>query len=550
MNTRHLIKVPLASLKVDPKIRKVWPDITGSIDIDSLRTKIMDNGISEPLYVWSQDNVTLLDGFRRLPIYEKMGVKTASCYPIDATDIDAAKLWRYIHNITARGHANEYVRGLLALQHKTYISRLKPWRSPKAAEQLATEMNIDSSTVAKDKNTGKGYTRAWLAALAKVSISMMGDIETIERLLDKKCLEEEMADYRPDPDDEAKSEMFKAEATKRAKQRAAKTRDQLKAGERKVYQVAKHVKAKNKTHYTGGFSQVKNPKGAPLNTIHEGDAAKVLKKYPKDIATAVITSPPFNIGMNYTMLNTDLDFKPYDKWVDGLRKVFIEASRILRVGGRLVVEMGETADLPQHTELRKARVRRPIAAMLQNLMDEPEIDLMYYGSIQISNKHGAEANPPQFFGAVEPSPKRPHINPTHTTVYIWSKGQAELLPTTDTHHDMTQDEYSLASRSLWMDINISGARTNWKNAEGKEIKHSCPWTETFATRLLKQWTYIDDLVIDPWCGSGTLPAMAARYGRQYVGIDQNPDYVLWTRHRCEKQQRAYAMHRDEQAKSA
>ncbi len=68
-----------------------------------------------------------------------------------------------------------------------------------------------------------------------------------------------------------------------------------------------------------------------LNKIICGDALTVLKKIPSNSIHMAITSPPYNLGVNYATYNDDLEYDQYLKW---LKDIFAETNRILVEGGR------------------------------------------------------------------------------------------------------------------------------------------------------------------------------------------------------------------------
>jgi hypothetical protein len=58
----------------------------------------------------------------------------------------------------------------------------------------------------------------------------------------------------------------------------------------------------------------------------------------------------------------------------------------------------------------------------------------------------------------------------------------------------------------------------------KEFDHPCPIPVELARRIVLTTTEPGDLIVDPFCGSGTIPAVAAALGRYAIGIDQSAKY--------------------------
>jgi site-specific DNA-methyltransferase (adenine-specific) len=65
------------------------------------------------------------------------------------------------------------------------------------------------------------------------------------------------------------------------------------------------------------------------------------------------------------------------------------------------------------------------------------------------------------------------------------------------------------------------------------IDHPCPYPEEIPYRLMKLYSYENDVVLDPFNGSGQTTKVAHYFGRRYVGIDLVQDYVKLARSRIE-----------------
>ncbi len=59
----------------------------------------------------------------------------------------------------------------------------------------------------------------------------------------------------------------------------------------------------------------------------------------------------------------------------------------------------------------------------------------------------------------------------------------------------------------------------------KRVNHPAPFPVELPERFIRLYTYVDDVVLDPFLGSGSTAVAAVKNGRRYVGYDTDPDYV-------------------------
>jgi site-specific DNA-methyltransferase (adenine-specific) len=96
----------------------------------------------------------------------------------------------------------------------------------------------------------------------------------------------------------------------------------------------------------------------------------------------------------------------------------------------------------------------------------------------------------------------------------WNRGRPG---TTDIEHD----EWQQWNNGLW---SFSGESRAWE-------RHPAPFPEELPRRLIKLLSFPDDVVLDPFLGSGTTALVAIRLGRQAIGFDISPEYVESARRR-------------------
>lgn len=113
-----------------------------------------------------------------------------------------------------------------------------------------------------------------------------------------------------------------------------------------------------------------------------------------------------------------------------------------------------------------------------------------------------------------------------TTLMVPSKHAGKMYSGTDR---LTNGGFKKIEPKAVNDMKCRG--TLWKyatsNTEGNRTKmeHPATYPDKLAQDIIMCFSRPGDLVLDPMCGSGTTCAMAARLGRDYVGIEINPTYV-------------------------
>ena len=68
----------------------------------------------------------------------------------------------------------------------------------------------------------------------------------------------------------------------------------------------------------------------------------------------------------------------------------------------------------------------------------------------------------------------------------------------------------------------------------QQIGHPAPFPEELPRRLIDLYTFRGDIVLDPFCGSGTSCVAALRSGRHYVGYEIDPEYLRLAQERLSK----------------
>lgn len=115
------------------------------------------------------------------------------------------------------------------------------------------------------------------------------------------------------------------------------------------------------------------------------------------------------------------------------------------------------------------------------------------------------------------SPSAPHIRNQTENIIVGYKNQWKKLSIGKS--DLTAQEFT-----RW-------TLDSWKINPERNRDHPAPYPEELAKRCIKLFSYIDDLVVDPFNGSGTTCVAAKKFGRQFIGIDLNAEYCKYAQKR-------------------
>ncbi|MEI6083110.1 MAG: site-specific DNA-methyltransferase [Verrucomicrobiota bacterium] len=240
-----------------------------------------------------------------------------------------------------------------------------------------------------------------------------------------------------------------------------------------------------------------------------GDCRTVMQKLPAESVHLAITSPPYNVGLEYDGHD---DSMPYEKYLEWLMPVWRQVLRVLVPGGRFALNICPTSikDFkPVHYDM--ARQLRDLGFIMRT-----EI-IWYKQTIRRRTAWGSFR-----------SPSNPHIMPSWEYVLVFSKGSWKL-PGDKADADITSDEFIKCSDGFW-DIHpeTKGRQPFLKKTTGG---HPAPFPEELIRRLIKFYSYRKNVVLDPFGGTGTVAKVANETSRHFIHIDRSRKYCAIARER-------------------
>ena len=232
-----------------------------------------------------------------------------------------------------------------------------------------------------------------------------------------------------------------------------------------------------------------------LNRIYH-QSSENMSQLPDNSVHLVVTSPPYNVGKDY---DDDLSIEDYQKM---LHDVWKEVYRVLVNGGRACINVANIG--------RKPYI--PLSSMITS--DMLSIGFLMRGEI-IWNK-SASAGTSCAWGSWC-SPSNPVLRDTHEYIMVFCKGHfSRQKPINDKKHPtITKEQFLEYTKSIWGFPTISA----------KKLGHPAPYPIELPARFIQLYTYSDDVVLDPFIGSGTTALAATQSRRSYVGYEISKEYI-------------------------
>ena len=229
-----------------------------------------------------------------------------------------------------------------------------------------------------------------------------------------------------------------------------------------------------------------------LDTVQCVDS-RDMSMLPDESVHLMVTSPPYNVGKEY---DEDLDM---DEYRGLLKAVFREVYRKLVVGGRACVNVANLG-------------RRPYIP-LHSFIIEDMLDLGFLMRGEIIWQKAASAGASTAWGSWM-SASNPTLRDVHEYILVFSKGSMRREKE-GRESTIARDEFLEYTKSVW----------SFPTESAKRVGHPAPFPEELPYRLIQLYTFEGDVVLDPFCGSGTTCIAALKTNRHYVGFDINEEYV-------------------------
>ena len=215
---------------------------------------------------------------------------------------------------------------------------------------------------------------------------------------------------------------------------------------------------------------------------------------PDNSVNLMITSPPYNVGKEY---DDDLSIEEYRQV---LENVFQETYNKLATDGRACVNI--------------ANIGRKPYIPLHSLIIDIMLNIGYIMRGEIIWDKSASVGGSCAWGSWQ-SASNPVLRDVHEYILVFCKDSFSKKKVEIKKDTITRDDFLSWTKSVWTFPTVSA----------KKIGHPAPFPLELPHRLINLYTYEDEVVLDPFAGSGTTCLAALQNNRNYIEYDIVEKYV-------------------------
>jgi site-specific DNA-methyltransferase (adenine-specific) len=263
--------------------------------------------------------------------------------------------------------------------------------------------------------------------------------------------------------------------------------------------------------------------------IINGDCIEVMKSLPEGEIDLLVSSPPYNVGINYDAHIDTLDMDVYWEWT---KEWLSEAYRILKDDGRVAI------NIPYETNVRERGGRVFFVSEFYQIMKQ--VGFKFFGIVDLEEQSPHRSKTTAWGSYMSCS--GPYIyNPKECVILAYKKYHIKKVkgepqwkgtPTVIIQEDGTIKNkvvYEEEDKKEFMEL-VFG---QWNYFADTKSLTKATFSMDIPTKAIKILSYKNDIVLDPFAGSGTSLVAAEILGRRWLGIELSPNYTEIAKTRVE-----------------
>lgn len=270
------------------------------------------------------------------------------------------------------------------------------------------------------------------------------------------------------------------------------------------------------------------------NKIYFGDSRKLMSDMDEKSIDLVVTSPPYGVGIDYDSWDDDKHIAEYWQFT---REWLRETYRVLKDDGRIAL------NIPYEINRQEKGGRIYFSAEVWMIMKE--IGFGFFGIVDLEESSPHRSKTTAWGSWMSPS--SPYIyNPKECVILAYKKkhkkdvkgtpqweGEYQMVPNEKIEGEFRKKlVYEDKDKKDFMSL-VFG---QWNYFADTQQKTKATFSLDIPYRAIKILSYKEDLVLDPFNGSGTTCLAAEMLGRPWIGLDISKNYCEVAENRIKEYQ--------------
>jgi site-specific DNA-methyltransferase (adenine-specific) len=266
-----------------------------------------------------------------------------------------------------------------------------------------------------------------------------------------------------------------------------------------------------------------------IGKVINGDCIEVMKEMTESSVDLIVTSPPYGVGIDYDTHDDDMEFEDYKVFS---KEWLTQSFRVLKDDGRIAV------NIPYEINRQKKGGRIFMVAEIWKIMQE--IGFGFFGVVDLEENSPHRSKTTAWGSWMSPS--SPYIyNPKECIILAYKKNHIKKVKgvpewvgveTMIENEDGTSRKkmvYTEDQKKEFMEL-VFG---QWDYFADTKSLTKATFSMDIPTKAIKILTYKNDIVLDPFAGSGTSLVAAEILDRNWIGIELSENYAEVARKRVQ-----------------
>ena len=263
--------------------------------------------------------------------------------------------------------------------------------------------------------------------------------------------------------------------------------------------------------------------------IINGDCIEEMSKLPEGCIDLIVTSPPYGVSIKYDVHNDDVEFEEYKVFS---KNWLSEAYRVLKDDGRIAL------NIPYEINRQSKGGRIFFVSEVYQIMKE--IGFKLFGIVDLEEQSPHRSKTTAWGSWMSCS--QPYIyNPKECVILAYKNSPKKLTKGesqwTGVPTDIEQEDGTIKKKTVYLQEDkkefMELVFGQWNYFADTKSLTKATFSMDIPDKAIKILSYKNDIVLDPFMGSGTSAVSAEINRRRWLGIELSPNYAEIARKRVQ-----------------